>query len=100
MPCSNRRLELQSSRWQQCCRAWRSERAGTVAAMAAVMVMVVVTAAATGISAAEATGILAGTMAAAGTWYHDRFRGAVFTATVLLPDAAARISARSGTPRS
>jgi len=61
--------------------------------------MVAVMAAATGISAAEATGILAGTTVVGGSQYPVHFREAVFTAIVLLPDAAGEISARSGTPR-
>jgi hypothetical protein len=52
------------------------------------------------ISAAAATGTLAaGTTAAGAMQYPVHFREAVFTAIVLLPDAAGEISARSGTPR-
>ena len=61
--------------------------------------MVAVMAAATGISAAEATGILAGTTVVGGSQYPVHFRAAVLTAIARLPDVAVRTSARSGTPR-
>jgi len=76
-----------------------AEAMAVVATAADTAVMVVVMAAATGISAAEATGILAGTTVVGGSQYPVHFREAVFTAIVLLPDAAGEISARSGTPR-
>jgi hypothetical protein len=54
--------------------------------------------AATGISA-DITVILAVTMGAGSSPYPVRFREAVFAAIAPLPGVAARISARSATPR-
>ena len=63
-----------------------------VATAAAMAVVAPISAAATGTLAA-------GTTAAGAMQYPVHFREAVFTAIVLLPDAAGEISARSGTPR-
>ena len=68
------------------------EAMAVVATAAAMAVVAPISAAATGTLAA-------GTTAAGAMQYPVHFREAVFTAIVLLPDAAGEISARSGTPR-
>jgi hypothetical protein len=69
-----------------------AEAMAVVATAAAMAVVAPISAAATGTLAA-------GTTAAGAMQYPVHFREAVFTAIVLLPDAAGEISARSGTPR-
>jgi hypothetical protein len=69
-----------------------AEAMAVVATAAAMAVVAPISAAATGTLAA-------GTTAAGAMQYPVHFREAVFTAIVLLPDAAREISARSGTPR-